>query len=101
MSGIIIEIYDEFPHDFLHVLNKKARSETKALIGKLSANPYDPTLQKASILHEGERFEYALDGGLSIFWRVQDRAPSITEQNLTVWLEKIGASTVPTKPKSK
>ncbi len=97
-AGITIEIYDEFPYDFVHKLTPEAQSEVKALLAELQANPYDPTLQKQCLLHENDLFEYPLDGGFSIFWRVRDRSPSVTDvAGITVWLLKIARSSKATK----
>lgn len=92
-AGITIEIYDEFPHDFVHKLTPKAQSEVKALLATLQTNPYDPSLQRHCLLHDGDLFEYPLDGGLSIFWRVRDRSLSVTDvTDMTVWLLEIARS---------
>jgi len=92
-AGITIEIYDEFPYDFVHKLTPEAQSEVKALLAALQTNPYDPALQRQCLLHDGDLFEYPLDGGFSIFWRVRDRNLSITDvSGMTVWLLKVARS---------
>jgi len=37
-AGITIEIYDEFPYDFVHKLTPEAQSEVKALLAALQTN---------------------------------------------------------------
>jgi len=92
-AGITIEIYDEFPYDFVHKLTPEAQSEVKALLAALQTNPYDPALQRQCLLYDGDLFEYPLDGGFSIFWRVRDRNLSITDvSGMTVWLLKVARS---------
>jgi len=97
-AGITIEIYDEFPYDFVHKLTPKAQSEAKALLAELQANPYDPNLQRQCLLHESDLFEYPLDGGFSIFWRVRDRNLSVADvTGMTAWLLKIARSSKASK----
>jgi hypothetical protein len=92
-AGITIEIYDEFPDDFVHKLTPEAQSEVKALLAALQANPYDPTIQRHCLLHESDLFEYPLDGEFSIFWRIRDRSLSVTDvTGMTVWLLKVARS---------
>ena len=83
-----METYDEFPDDFVK-LTGKAQAELDALLLRVQANPYEPALQRECILHEGDLFEYPLDGGVSIFWRVHHPSLSVTELEMTVWLIKI------------
>jgi hypothetical protein len=93
MSAVTLEIYDEFPYDVVHRLTPKARSEVKSLLAALQSNPYDPSLQRRCRLHEGGLFEYPLDGGFSIYWRVREANISVTDvAGMTVWLVKIAAS---------
>ncbi len=87
-ASIPIEIYDEFSDDFVK-LTDEAQSEVKDLLVQLQDNPYEPELQKQCFLHDGERFEYPLDGGVSIFWKVHHPSLSVTKLKMTVWLEKI------------
>jgi hypothetical protein len=97
-AGVTIEIYDEFPYDFVHKLTPRAQSEVKALLATLQASPYDPALQRRCLLHESDLFEYPLDGGFSIFWRVRDRNLSVTDvTGMTVWLLKIARTSKGTK----
>lgn len=65
---ITIDIYEDFATDFLS-LGQQAQDEVKALFKILEVNPYDPGIQQRVYLH-GERIEYPLDGGYSIFWKV-------------------------------
>jgi hypothetical protein len=90
--GVAIEIYENFPEDFLHRLTPKAQEEVKVLLARLQVNPYEPQLQRECALHDGELFEYPLDGKLSIFWRVQDSNLSVTNPRMTIWLDKIARS---------
>jgi len=90
---VTIEIYDEFPTDSRRKLTAKARSELNALFERLQANPYEPKLQRECLLHEDNVFEFALDGGQSIYWKVTDANASVTDlSGITVWLLKIAAS---------
>ena len=63
-----IIIYDDFAADW-QKLGREAQAQGKELLRTLQVNPYDPNVQRKCILH-GERFEYPLEGGYSIFWRV-------------------------------
>jgi hypothetical protein len=65
---IQIEIYDGFASDFLP-LEPQARDEVKALFKILQVNPCDPNVQRRVYLH-GQKFEFPLEGGYSIFWKV-------------------------------
>ena len=65
---IPINIYDDFASDFLS-LGDKGQAEAEAVLRVLQVNPYDRNIQQKSFLH-GETFEYPLDGGYSIFWKV-------------------------------
>jgi mRNA-degrading endonuclease RelE of RelBE toxin-antitoxin system len=63
-----IIIYDDFAADW-HKLGSEAQAQVKQLLRTLQVNPYEPNVQRKCLLH-GERFEYPLDGGYSIFWKV-------------------------------
>ena len=63
-----IIIYDDFADDW-NSLESEAQAQGKALFTTLQFNPYEPELQRKCIIHD-ELFEYPLQGGYSIFWKV-------------------------------
>lgn len=83
-----VVIYDQFEADWKK-LTPKARAEGKILLAQLQENPYEPSLQRKCTIHDGELFEYALDGGYSLFWKVHHPSLSITELNMQVLLVAI------------
>ncbi len=91
--SVTVEIYDQFPTDCRRKLTATARRELNDLLVRLQANPYEPKLQRECLLHEDELFEFPLDGGLSIYWKVTDAKVSVTDlSGITVWLVKIARS---------
>jgi hypothetical protein len=86
---IEIAIYDQFEADYSEKLTRQARDELKALLLRLQDNPYEPGLQRRCIIHDDEVFEYALDGGYSLFWKVHHPSLTITELNMRVLLVAI------------
>ena len=64
----VISIYDDFASDFLS-LGDQAQAEVEQLLRTLQVNPYDPGIQRRSFLHD-DKFEFPLDGGYSIFWKI-------------------------------
>jgi len=61
------------------ISSRRGSIRSKGLAGRVTDQPYDPALQRQCLLYDGDLFEYPLDGGFSIFWRVRDRNLSITD----------------------
>jgi hypothetical protein len=81
-DDILIDVYPEFGLDFLD-LSEEAQTEVEALFKALAVNPYDPIIQRKSFLH-GERFEYPLADGHSIFWRLEIDQGSILKMRVLI-----------------
>lgn len=79
---ISIDVYEEFGLDFQD-LGERAQSEVEELFKVLAVNPYDPVIQRKSSLH-GERFEYPLAGGYSIFWSIEVYEGSILKMRVLI-----------------
>jgi len=73
-----VEIYDAFGTDF-QKLSASEKQQVGSLLEALRTNPYEPELQKKCLLHREEVFEYPLDGGHSVFWKVYYPSLSVTE----------------------
>jgi hypothetical protein len=63
--------YDDFPDD-VEDLCADCQAELDELLTRLEW-PYDPSLQRACILHEDEIFEYRLAHGSRVFWEVRKK----------------------------
>lgn len=81
-----MEVWDDFGHDWER-LPRKAQAALAAFLEQLQRNPYDPEIQRTSVVGDNERSACEFYPGYFLYWRVDCESISVSKVgNMTITL---------------